>query len=300
MKLFHGSPNLFDRADPTFMREGINSSENGHGFNMASHRETPWGKANGLEGGPGVVYSVEFDEARLEKWLVSTETLSQRHYDAIIAGLSRYPDQKKVDDIRKTLRPGMPVFSEGEQSVASVLDLRTRNIAKFLSGVGIEGYHRVGEDTYVFFDAHSVPPLSIDFVVGDFPEAKEALNRQKQTGVFALPRIEYWSEELRMAASDVRATRNPGLVQAFNEFTELATSPAWRTQNPNGFSLRNNFGLAIQRLLRDEGDLTDHYSGLNTFKRTADWLHSVPGSDDIVKKAEAVKTAILKSFGRAP
>lgn len=299
MKLYHGSSHLFEvRPDSTF-REGFSNSEFGVGFNTTNYGADAWEYANGPRGGPGVIYEYEFDEKRLSKWIVWGQPLGETLFQSITDNLHRLPSHR-ADDIREELKPGM----DG-RDVFALINCRERSACQFLVQCGIEGSQC--DNYYVFFSSQFVPPARIQDVIGDFPAAKAALERQKETGVFRVdqpvksdgspsaPRRQYLSEELKNAAHDIYALGDAKLIKSFEDLSGILLSEDWTRSGGAGFSIRNNLGSSFQRLIRDGGDdLRDHWSGINSLTRTVDWMNTLNGTEPIITHAEQI-AAMIKS-----
>lgn len=298
--LYHGSFNLFERPSNSKVQEGFTSSEYGVGFNTSDYGGDAWEHANGIAGGPGVIYSYEFDETRLEKWLVGDRPIGQDIYDNIIANLDSLPNIANEERIREELTPDTNGFE-----AFGLLQGRHKQGTEFLQKCGVEGSYT--GNYFIFFDANKVPEQKIHQVLGDFPAAHTAFEEQKKSGKLSVdqpvkydgtivgPRKDYKSEELSFAAWDIHATGDADLITSFEDMVNpLLTDPDITKPGGNGFSLRNNLGSAISRSLRDGGqDLTDHWSGANTFQRTFDWAETTPEGDKIVPLARAVRDRIL-------
>lgn len=323
MKLFHGSPNLFDRFDAAKSETGPASAENGFGINLSDGREIPWEHANGMANGPGVIYSVEIDDAHLrDDWLISNKAIGQNKYDRIVAGSAGHPSADAAADLRKYLTPE----STGSE-VFALAGLRYPRNTEFIAGCGIGGFHRVGESTFVVFRPDQLSPLQIDQVIGEFPEAAAAHQAQMETGVFQLPAGEpppvaptpnvavdpvvappatpapvasadaggprnFRSEELGAAARRVGLLNDAAVGRAFDDLSAALTQGRWLDPAGSGFDARNATGLAVQRLINDKGADDDHWSGRETFKRVRDSLSDHP---DVQAKVVALEDALQAS-----
>lgn len=297
MKLYHGSTTLFDRPSNARFKEGFANSEYGVGFNTSDYMGEAWEHADGVTNGPGVIYEFEFDEARLANWLVFTRPIGDAIHGRIMDNLHRLPAER-AQSLRETLTPETDGFD-----AFGILQGRHKNDCQFMMNCGIEGSNT--GSIYVFFSAESVPPQKIRQVVGNFPAATEALERQNATGVLSVdkpvkadgtimgPRKSYMSEELANAAHYIHRTGDIKLAQQFESMASILLSDEWKKPGGNGFDIRNNMGLAFQRLMRDGGrDLSDHFSGANTFTRNVEWMKRETGTADIIAHAETIATAI--------
>jgi hypothetical protein len=303
--LYHGSTVLFDRPSNAKLKAGFANSEHGYGFNTSDYGGDAWEHCGATFGVPGIIYKYEFDETRLENWLVSGKPIGQDMYERIVANIDRVPSLLNKEAILKKLSPD----SNG-QDVFGILQGREKDGVEFMKKCGIEG--SLQGNYYVFFDANAVPPQKIDSIYGDFPQAKAALEEQKRTGHLVVdqpvkadgtivgPRRNYKSEDLSMAAWSVHSTGNTALIAAFEKMVDpLLSDEEFKNPGGHGFSYRQNLGIAVNRALKDGGVcLNDHWSGANTFARTLDSIKHDTGREDLVAHAKAMHEEIKRHASR--
>ncbi len=327
LDLFHGSTVLFDKPSNAKIKSGLTSSEYGVGFNTSDYGGDALEHCGATSGVPGVIYNYKYESFRLKNWLVLGEPVDHLK-DRILEALDTQSAKRVFSDSQiERIQDALSGHDEEDSKDLDGFKLFTimggRNskaVTDFLNSIGIEGMK--SNAYHVFFNAQNVPEQKIYRVVGDFPEAREALARQEKTGKLHVdqpvkadgtimgPRKSYLSEELSSAAWEIHRTGDHKLIAAFERFVDpLLRHHEYTTPGRSGFSIRDGFGHAVSRSLRgDPIDLSDHWSGANTFIRAFETLRDYgrrldADSDvasDIEANAEALRSAILEYKGVQP